>query len=32
VLRAEVESWTHFAAAIAKVIQATRQPATRQPA
>jgi PadR family transcriptional regulator PadR len=27
VLRAEVESWTHFAAAIAKVIHATRQPA-----
>ena len=27
-LRAEIESWTHFAAAIAKVIQATaRQPA-----
>jgi PadR family transcriptional regulator PadR len=32
VLRAEVDSWTHFAAAIAKVIHATRQPATRQPA
>ena len=27
VLRAEVESWTRFAAAIAKVIHATRQPA-----
>jgi PadR family transcriptional regulator, regulatory protein PadR len=28
VLRAEIESWTHFAAAIAKVIHATRhQPA-----
>ena len=26
-LRAEVESWTHFAAAIAKVLNATRQPA-----
>ena len=26
-LRAEIESWTHFAAAIAKVIHATRQPA-----
>ena len=26
-LRAEIESWTHFAAAIAKVIGATRQPA-----
>jgi PadR family transcriptional regulator, regulatory protein PadR len=26
-LRAEIESWTHFAAAIAKVIQTTRQPA-----
>ena len=27
ILRAEIESWTHFAAAIAKVISATRQPA-----
>ena len=27
VLRAEVESWTHFAEAIAKVIHATRAPA-----
>ena len=27
VLKSEVESWTHFAAAIAKVIHATRQPA-----
>jgi PadR family transcriptional regulator PadR len=27
ILRAEIESWTHFAAAIAKVIQATQQPA-----
>ena len=26
-LQAEIESWTHFAAAIAKVIHATRQPA-----
>ena len=26
-LRAEIESWTHFAAAIAKVIGATQQPA-----
>jgi transcriptional regulator len=26
-LRAEIESWTHFSAAIAKVIGATRQPA-----
>lgn len=26
-LRREVESWTHFSAAIAKVIGATRQPA-----
>ena len=26
-LRSEIESWTHFSAAIAKVIQATRQPA-----
>ena len=26
-LRAEIESWTHFSAAIAKVIAATRQPA-----
>lgn len=26
-LKAEIESWTHFAAAIAKVIGATRQPA-----
>ena len=27
VLKSEVESWTHVAAAIAKVIHATRQPA-----
>jgi DNA-binding PadR family transcriptional regulator len=27
VLRVEIESWTHFAAAIAKVIHATHQPA-----
>ena len=27
VLKSEVESWTHFSAAIAKVIHATRQPA-----
>jgi transcriptional regulator len=26
-LRTEIESWTHYAAAIAKVIAATRQPA-----
>jgi PadR family transcriptional regulator PadR len=26
-LRAEIESWTHFTAAIAKVIHASRQPA-----
>ena len=26
-LRTEIESWTHYAAAIAKVIGATRQPA-----
>ena len=27
ILRSEIESWTHFSAAIAKVIQASRQPA-----